>query len=264
MYKTSYFALLGARVRMLLQYRAAALAGLGTQIFFGLVRVMIFEALYAGVSTEQPIALPDTITYVWLGQAFFALLPWTIDKEVALLVKTGNVAYELLRPIDLYGAWYARNLASRVAPTLLRAVPLLAVALAALGMRPPPSLAAFGAFAATMTAAVLLVGAITTLITISLLWTVGDGIYRLVGAVVLLACGLIIPLPLMPDWAFQLFAFLPFSDVADKPFRLYTGQLPAGELGAVLVHQLAWTAALVGAGRLVLARGLRRVVVAGG
>ena len=32
---------------MLLQYRAAALAGLWTQIFFGLVLIMIYEAFYA-------------------------------------------------------------------------------------------------------------------------------------------------------------------------------------------------------------------------
>ena len=35
-----------ARFRVLLQYRAAAIAGLGTQIFFGLVLVMIYEAFY--------------------------------------------------------------------------------------------------------------------------------------------------------------------------------------------------------------------------
>ena len=33
-----YWAVLSARFRMLLQYRAAALAGLGTQVFWGLIR----------------------------------------------------------------------------------------------------------------------------------------------------------------------------------------------------------------------------------
>ena len=261
---TPYLALLGARYRLLLQYRAAALAGVATQIFFGLVRVMIFEGLYAGVTAPQPLALPDVITYIWLGQAFFAMMPWSIDAEVGLLVRSGNVAYEILRPVDLYASWYVRNIASRVAPATLRALPLLVLAFAFLGLRPPASPAGFAAFLAAMAASVLLGGAIATLITISLLWTVGSGVHRLFGSFVLFACGLIIPLPLMPGWAADVLGFLPFSAIADKPFRLYTGQLPAAEVGGALAHVGIWTVVLVAAGRALLARGLRRVVVAGG
>jgi ABC-2 type transport system permease protein len=115
-----------------------------------------------------------------------------------------------------------------------------------------------------MAASVLLGGAIATLISISLLWTVGSGVQRLFVSFVLFACGLIIPLPLMPGWAADALGFLPFSAIADKPFRLYTGQLPASEIGGVLAHVGIWTVVLVAAGRALLARGLRRVVVAGG
>jgi len=261
---TPYLAMLGARYRLLLQYRGAALAGITTQLFFGLVRVMIFEGLYAGANAPQPLALADVVTYIWLGQAFFAMMPWTIDPEIGLLIRNGNVAYEILRPVDLYSTWYARNIASRVAPTTLRALPLVVLAFAFLGMRPPPSLASFAAFAAAMSASVLLGAAITTLITITLLWSVGTGVYRVFGSIVLFASGMVIPLPLMPGWASKLFAFLPFSAIADKPFRLYTGQMPPDAIGGVLLHLGAWTAALVFAGRALLARGLRRVVVAGG
>ena len=38
---SAYAAVFAARFRVLLQYRAAALAGLGTQVFWGLVRVAI-------------------------------------------------------------------------------------------------------------------------------------------------------------------------------------------------------------------------------
>jgi ABC-2 type transport system permease protein len=50
----------------------------------------------------------------------------------------------------------------------------------------------------------------------------------------------------------------------DLPFRLYVGQIPAGEIGAVLAHQGAWTLALVFFGRALLRRGARRLVVQGG
>ena len=42
-----YVAMLGARFRMLLQYRAAAFAGFATQLFWGAIELMIFAAFYA-------------------------------------------------------------------------------------------------------------------------------------------------------------------------------------------------------------------------
>ena len=53
------------------QYRAAALGGLVTQVFFGLVYIFLYTVLYAG---SDPQALADTITYVWIQQMFFRMM----------------------------------------------------------------------------------------------------------------------------------------------------------------------------------------------
>ena len=78
----SYWAVLSAQFRALLQYRAAALAGLGTQVFWGLIRVMIFQAFFRSTTAEQPMEVGDVLTYVWLSQAFLALLPWNQDNDL--------------------------------------------------------------------------------------------------------------------------------------------------------------------------------------
>jgi ABC-2 type transport system permease protein len=262
---TAYGAILSARSRVLLQYRAAALAGFATQLFWGLMRMMIFTAFYGSTTTTQPMTLRETIDYIWLGQALLVLLPWNWDADVAQLVRTGNVAYELLRPVDLYGLWYCRSLAMRTAPAFLRALPMFIVAGLFFGLEAPPSWASAGAFAAAALGAVLLSSAITTLLNISLFWTIsGEGIIRLVPSAAMLFSGLIVPLPLFPEWAQPLLNALPFRGIMDVPFRLYMGHLPPPALPGLLAHQLAWTAGLVLLGRWLLARGLRRVVVQGG
>ena len=93
----SYWAVLSAQFRALLQYRAAAIAGLGTQVFWGLIRVMIFQAFFRSTTAEQPMEVGDVLTYVWLSQAFLALLPWNQDNDLRALIRTGGVGYELLR-----------------------------------------------------------------------------------------------------------------------------------------------------------------------
>ena len=264
---TPYAALFRARFRMLLQYRAAALAGFGTQLAFGLIMIMILEAFYRESRGVQPISLADAVTYTWLGQALFALLPYSAnpDPEVRQMMRSGAVAYELARPLDLYSLWYARSVASRLAPTVLRVGPQLVVVMLFFGMKPPLSAGALAAWMVAMVGALLLVSALATLLTISLLWTVsGDGIARLVPSLVFLGSGMILPLQLFPNWAQPILNFLPFRGMADAPFRLYLGSLPPSQIVLVLFHQLAWTAVFVLGGRALLARGTRRLVVQGG
>ena len=58
-----------------LQYRAAAIAGLCTQLFFGLVFIMVYIAFYgSGDASNVDISLRQIITYMWLNQAFFSLI----------------------------------------------------------------------------------------------------------------------------------------------------------------------------------------------
>jgi len=261
----AYLAVLSARFRMLLQYRAAALAGMGTQLFWGLIRVMIFEAFYRSATGPHPMIFTEVVDYVWLGQAMFAILPWAIDPEIRTMVRSGTVVYELLRPLDLYSFWYGRGIASRVAPTLLRSVPLLCAAYLFFGLRMPPSPESAAAWGLSTLGALLLSGAIANLIHISLLWTVsGEGLVQLVQVGIFLFSGMIIPLPLFPDWAQPVLQFLPFGGLADLPFRLYTGHIPPGQVWSVFARQLSWTLALVLIGRWLLARGTRRLVVHGG
>lgn len=262
----AYASLFSARSRMLLQYRAAAWAGTGTRLFWGLIRVMIFEAFYRSSTAAQPITLPEVVTYIWLGQAFLTLIPFTsADPEVRAMVRTGTVAYELLRPLDLYWAWYCRALAVRSVPALLQAPPVFLVGMAFFGMRLPPTFESAGAWLLATLAALALSSAITTLMSISLLWTLsGDGISRLVPALTYTLSGLAFPLPLCPDWLRTILEILPFRGMIDAPFRLYVGNLPPEALPGVLVHQMTWTLALVLWGRWLVARAGQRMVVQGG
>lgn len=264
-----YISLLKLRFALLLQYRAAALAGVSTQFLFGLVRVMIFDGFYASTIALQPMTYAQTVTYIWLGQALLGLLPWNGDPEVQSTIRTGNVAYELCRPLDLYNHWFFRALAQRMAPALLRSVPLLIVAFFILPseyrMSLPPSPAAAAAFLVSMAGAVLLAGAITNLINISMLWTIsGEGAMRLVPAVVLIGSGMIVPLPFFPESVQGVLGLLPFSGLVDTPYRFYLGLHPAGDIWGHLSLQLLWASVLILLGRWVLSQGMKRVVVQGG
>lgn len=266
-------ALLVTRFKSRIQYRAAAFAGLITQLFWGFIKIMVLEAFYRSAPGTHPMSFAEAVSYIWLGQAFLGLLPWNLDRDIVDLVRTGNVAYELLRPMDLYTIWYLRTLAWRVANTLLRCIPLLffasvvlpLVGLDAWALTVPPSISSGGGWLIAMILATLLGSAFTTLAHISLFWTVsGQGINTLLPAVVTLFSGMTIPLPLFPDWAQPVFRLLPFHAMVDMPFRIYSGNIAAGEIWPAVLEQVLWIFALIVIGRVAMDRGRRRVVIQGG
>jgi ABC-2 type transport system permease protein len=58
-----YLTVFAARFLMMLQYRAAAFAGVVTQFWFGAIMVMALAAFYAGGRGSPPITLAQAITY---------------------------------------------------------------------------------------------------------------------------------------------------------------------------------------------------------
>lgn len=252
---------------MLLQYRVPAIAGIFTQFFFGFVRIMVFQAFYNSVSNTQPISLVQTVTYIWITQALFRLLPWEGDSEVQEIIKSGDLAYELVRPIDLYNLWFFRAIAQRLAPTLLRSIPLIAIA----SLLPSgysvklPSLIALASFVPTLALAFILSATITVLMNIFTLWTIsGDGINRMIPAIVLLFSGSLIPIPLLPDRIQVILKYMPFPGLLDTPVRFYTGNLSINELLSYIGIQISWTIILILLGRGLLRIKLKSIIVQGG
>jgi ABC-2 type transport system permease protein len=267
-----YQAVVRARFNLLLQYRAAALAGFVTQCWWGALKIMVLSAFFRGAASA-PMTMQQAIDYIWLGQALLTLLPWSADPEIARMVRSGDVAYERLRPLDTYTFWYARAVARRTATPLLRAVPMVitaAVVLRLLGMSrwalsAPAGWDAALLFCASMVLVVALSAAVATLMDILTVATLSDrGVNALIGPLIIVFSGSLVPLPLFPDWMQRGLALQPFAGLIDVPFRIYTGHLNAVAAASGLVRQAAWVVLIILIGRWLMARVMARLQTQGG
>lgn len=259
------------RIRMAqnLQYRVAALAGMATQFVWGLMRIMILEAFYRGSDASVPMDLSQAAAYIWLQQAFLIFFVlWFRDHELIEQIRSGQVAYELCRPVNLLVFWYLRLLAQRLAAAMLRCLPILIVAF--LLPRPwrltlPPSAGALLLFGATLFLGLLLNVMISLFIYLSTFLTISpQGLIFFMGAFGEFAAGGILPLPLMPLQLQTILQALPFHLTADLPFRVWSGHLAWQEALKGMGLQLFW---LVGLGFLAVvsfARIRRRIAILGG
>lgn len=265
-----YLSVLKLRLLIGMQYRAAALGGMATQFFWGFISIMVFEAFYEyGENTRPPLSLPELTTYIWLQQAFLAfIMLWFRDNELFDLITSGNIAYELCRPCQLYGFWYAKLLAQRLSSALLRCFPILIVAFflpEPYNMTFSPHVLTFLLFLIALLLGLHLLVAISMFLYISVFVTLSPmGSLLVFGVIGEFFAGLIIPVPFMPLWLQKIAYMLPFRWTADFPFRVYTGNIPQNEAFVGIVIQLVYLIVLIWVGRIAFNRALKRVVVQGG
>ena len=233
-----YRGVLRARWRETLQYRVAALAGFGTQLYWGLIRLMILAAFYqSGPAGATDFSFAHVVRYVWLGQALLGLFPFRLDHELADSVRTGTVAGELLRPIDLYSFWFWRMVAWRLAMTAPRCLLMLVVAVGILplvglgewALGAPAGVEAAGLYLLATALALLLGVAVTEVLVSLMFWTVSsEGARYILPSIIWFGGGMVVPLPLLPDGLATVLGYLPFAGLMDIPFRIYVGHLAGG------------------------------------
>lgn len=264
-----YYAVLKLRLYHGLQYRSAAIAGIATQFFWGLIITMIYEAFYSQMIIDPPMSLAQLVTYIWLQQSFLAfIMLWFRDQELFQLITTGNIAYELCRPNEIYGFWYAKLLAQRLASALLRCFPILAITFILphpYRMMLPPNVATFILFIIILLLGLLILVSISMLIYISTFITMSAvGSLLMFSIIGEFLAGMIIPIPLMPEWLQNIVVMLPFHLTADFPFRVYSGHIPMDEALYKMVMQLIWLVVLLAVGKFTMEKALKRVVIQGG
>lgn len=264
-----YFAFFRLRFVMGLQYRAAALGGLVCQFFWGAMAILAFKAFYESDPAAFPMEFQALSSYIWLQQALLVMISMIgIDNAFMDIIQSGNVAYELCRPVHVYPMWYARSAASRVSGGFLRCAPPLLVALllpAPFGLMLPGDLGAFMWFLLSLALAVGVVTAIEMIVAMITFHTISARGVRLIAVGVTdFFSGAIIPLPFFPEGIRQVMELLPFSSMQNVPLRIYTGDICGTEMAYHMALQVFWLVALVALGKLLEYMELKNVVIQGG
>lgn len=259
------------RIRFIhgLQYRTAAVSGMVTQFVWGAMEILLFRAFYQADASSFPMTFLALSTYVWLQQAFLALyMAWFWEMELFDSITTGNVVYELCRPIRLYDMWYVRSLAVRLSKAVLRCMPILAAAL----LLPKPYGLALPSDAGTwlftilsMILALFVVTALNMMVYMSAFHTLSSqGIRLIVASILDFFSGAVIPIPFLPGKVRAVVSLLPFASIQNVPFRIFSGDLGGQKMYLSISLQVFWLIAMLAAGRVMERRALKHVVIQGG
>jgi ABC-2 type transport system permease protein len=252
-----------------LQYRAAAYAGVVTQLCWGLLYILLYKAFYNANSDAFPMTMQQTASYIWLQQAFLAMfMTWFMDNEIFNSITSGSVAYELARPLDIYNMWFTKSMATKLSRATLRCLPILLISAflpEPMGMSLPSSFSNFLLFLLTTILGFLTVVAYCMLVYIATFKTLSPMGVRVVSfSLSEFFSGAIIPLPFFPDNIRKILDLTPFASMQNLPFRIYIGNIKSSDVWFYILVQLFWLLLMVVSGKLWMKSTLKKVIIQGG
>ncbi|WP_084473887.1 ABC transporter permease [Deinococcus pimensis] len=252
-------------LRRQLAYRAAAFAGLVTNLFFGLLRSSVLLALLAGQDSAYGLGARDLVTYTALTQGLIVYLSLFGWWDLMQNVYRGDVATDLMRPMSFYGFWLAQDAGRALAGLLMRGLPLVLAYALFFPIVTPTSPTGWAAFLVSLLLAGLLSFAYRFLVNLAAFWSPdARGIGRFAFTIVGLLSGFLMPLAFLPGWLREAAGFTPFPHMVGTVVDVWLGKLQGAALARALCEQAAWTVALVLLGRWLLGRARRRLEIGGG
>ena len=266
----SYLNLFKLRIITNFQYRASALAGISTQLFFGFVYIMVYLALYeSNKGVNPPMNMNSIITYLWLQQAFFALTyPYVRDNELLEMIKNGNLAYELIRPQNFYFKFFIKLIANRMVAAFLRSIPILVIGFLLpepYRMSMPSSVSSFIIFIIALFLSCFLVTALSMIMHILTMYFLdARGVSSAYNVVTDLFMGGIVPLPFFPKFLQKIAYKLPFRFISDFPYRIYTEDISITLGKSMLLESFIWIIIIILIGLILSKHALKKAVIQGG
>lgn len=248
-----------------LTYRAATLAGLATNFFFGILRASVLIALYHGQQEVAGMTITDAITFTGLTQSTIAFLSLFFWFEVMDSVYSGSVSSDLLKPMNYYLFWLAQDSGRAFASFLLRGLTIMIAYAVFFEITVPQSAAQWMAFALVVLLSWLVSFSFRFLVNLASFWTPNAaGIGRMAFILSWFLSGFFMPLRFLPPWFVKLCYLTPFPYTVNAVVEVYLGLVQGSALSGIILGQIAWILILTFASAVALRAGVRRLEILGG
>ncbi len=246
-------------------YPAATVAGLFTNVVFGLLRTYVLLAVVRGRGAVGGYTAGDFVTYAWLTQGLMMTIYVFTWTDLALRIRSGDVAIDLVRPIDVQFAGLAGDYGRAAYHALLRGIPPLLVGVVVFELALPGSALVWLTFLISVALAVLVSYAFRFLYNLVAFWLLDHrGIGFISSLAVNFFSGFVIPTHLFPGWLRILANATPFPAMIQTPIDIFVGAAAGARLALLVLAQAAWAVVLLAAGKAVFGLGTRRTVLQGG
>ena len=224
-----------------------------------------WKALYKDQSMVGGVDAESMLTYIIISSALSVLLITNVERRIEMSVEKGTVATDMMKPVNIFGVYFAEDIGSIIALIFQNMLPILLIG--SLMIKVPT-------MADTRTLPIFIISVILsflinwliaalfgmmafTAVNISALIQVKKHLLRLLS-------GSIIPIWFFPDSVAKVLSVLPFVYIYQLPLSIYIGRGDISEQIYQMKIQFLWLVILSILFFYVGSRVTRKVMVQGG
>lgn len=261
-----YLRLLVAGFRRQSTYRLAALGGLLANTTFGLLKVaVLFAAVRTSGGELRGYDVATMSAYIWISQGLLGSVNLHGRTELAERIRSGDVAVDFLRPLDVQLASITTEIGRSLFALLPRGVPSVVIGALLVGMATPDTPAAYLLGAVSLALGLVVSATTVYLVAVAGFWIVETrGLSILYMVVSGFLAGLFVPIGFFPGWLHALATATPFPSMMMYPVDILSGRSGGYAALGLVAAQAGWAALTLLLGQVATRAGRRRLEVQGG
>lgn len=255
-------------IKMSIKLTLAYVASIWVRIVVGIVQISIFYYIWMAVYSEKTVIFGidkgQIITYIILSRIIYMQVSGDTSMSGGI-VSSGQIAVELLKPIDLQLYSYIARIGDFISFGTVISAPVFIIAVMLFGISFPLTLSSGLLFVISVIIATtisFLIEFIAGLITYYIINAWGLMILR--GAIISFFSGAMVPLNFFPQWLKNVADLLPFKDMVYTPISIYLGIASGYQALYAILFQFVWVLVLFIISRVFYNAAIKKVVIMGG
>ncbi|MGP4079774.1 ABC transporter permease [Pseudalkalibacillus sp. R45] len=260
-----YIEMIRIRFLMMLAYRTNYYSGIIIYSINIAAYYFLWSAIYGGKEDIQGLSVIQMTTYIavaWMARAFYFN---NIDREIALEIKEGKVAVELIRPYHYLNMKTMAALGEGIFRLLFFSVPGMFLVSLVFPLQFSANLATWGYFGISILFSFIINTQINLMTGIFTFFIFNnDGLMRAKRVVIDLFSGLILPISFYPGWAQSAMEWFPFMYISYVPSMIFSEGFIGQQVLNALMMQFLWCLLLLVPLQILWVLAKKQMVIQGG
>jgi ABC-2 type transport system permease protein len=246
-------------------YRASYFVNIISQFISYLAIFFLWRAVYASGPTIGGMDWKDMQGYLLISLFASALISGSSENRVSRAIWTGNIAVELVRPVDYQRANFAITIGSGLAEGVLVAAIGLVFAVLIGFSTPPGHPITWLYFVLALVFSFTIKFLIVYIFGLFTFWTTSAmGLAWIRKGLTDFFSGAVIPLNFFPAWLQGVADWLPFRGIVFVPGTIFIEKMTESQIFVSFALDIAWIVGLWYLARVIWFFALRKVTIQGG
>ena len=224
-----------------------------------------WRALYSVQGSVGGVDSDGMLTYVIISSALSVLLITSVERRIGQSVEKGTVAADMIKPVSLFGMFFAEDIGSVIALIFQNMIPILLIGSVMIKLPVMADIRDLPLFIVSVIESFLINWLIAALFGMTAFTAVNiNALIQVKKHLIRLLSGSIIPLWFFPESVAKVLSALPFVYIYQLPLSIYIGKGTYAEHIMQMRIQFIWLVILSILFFLVQTRVTRKVMIQGG